>query len=302
MAEPPTAAEFNELTEQAVRVPEIVARPAAPERLLKAGWPSIAVSIIVAGGGYSVVLSSVYVTIGFFVILSRLFFGNSNLVAVPFLVGSAFIGVVYAVLLGIVGMMWTSAVTAVALPILYAVAWSLQLRVNIVWLAAFSGGLIGFVAVLPMMLHIPEMIGANDRWMALITLVLGPGLSTVLGQIGGAWGGWRAARRAADKVEWHRALVAIGWRTDPPPAPENAQPPNDAAEPQFRFQIRHLLWLSVWLSLLLSVIRLSGVPFEFALPLLVGWGVYQSATLFVGAILMKRVARRWQTPDNRRST
>jgi hypothetical protein len=48
-----------------------------------------------------------------------------------------------------------------------------------------------------------------------------------------------------------------------------------------------MLWIFVWFSLLLSVIRLSGIPFEFALPLLVGWLVYQAATLYCGSLYFK---------------
>jgi hypothetical protein len=77
--------------------------------------------------------------------------------------------------------------------------------------------------------------------------------------------------------------------------PEYAARPDDTPmKPQawqgLQFGTRHLLWIAAWLSLLLSIIRLSGVPFEFALPLLAGWVVYQGATLWIGGRLARRLS------------
>ena len=57
----------------------------------------------------------------------------------------------------------------------------------------------------------------------------------------------------------------------------------------FSFGIRHLLVISVWISLLLTAIRLSGLDFVFVLSLLVGWSVYQAATLWIGGLLVSAV-------------
>ena len=49
------------------------------------------------------------------------------------------------------------------------------------------------------------------------------------------------------------------------------------------------MWIAVWFSILLSIIRVCGIPFEFALPLLMGWIVYQAGTLFTGLIIGRRL-------------
>jgi hypothetical protein len=284
------------------KAPVIDGRSTSPENRLKESWPSIVLGIILAGWAYPVVIASGYVVIGFVAILGRQFMGVSAIGLVPFLLGSALIGVLYALFVGMIGMMWTFFVSLVTLPIVHAFVRSLQLNMSIVWLGAVAGGLVGFVAMLPLMLEIPGLMGSNNQWSAMLMLVLGPGLTTILGQIGGGWGGWRAVRRAVDKAERHRALVAIGWRSDSPPASVNADPPIVEPQPRLHFRTRHLLWLCVWISLLLSVIRLSGVPFEFALPLLVGWGVFQAATLCAGWVIVKRLVPGWQSAQERRST
>ena len=53
------------------------------------------------------------------------------------------------------------------------------------------------------------------------------------------------------------------------------------------------MWLIVWISLLLSVIRLSGIPFEYVLPLVAGWIVYQWLTLRVGWRLAQWLGPKW---------
>ena len=74
-------------------------------------------------------------------------------------------------------------------------------------------------------------------------------------------------------------------------------PAEDAGDgtprPRLQFRIHHLLWISVWLSVLLALIRLCGLPFEFTLPILVGWIVYQAATLWLGGKIVRRF-RKWQ--------
>jgi hypothetical protein len=66
--------------------------------------------------------------------------------------------------------------------------------------------------------------------------------------------------------------------------------------------LRHMMWLIVWLSLLLSVIRLSGIPFKYVVPLLAGWLLYQWLTLRVGGLLVTNLGPRWIAWRSRRST
>jgi hypothetical protein len=301
MSEPLPVPEFDATDEQTKRVPKLDAVPAS-RAILKDSWPSIALGIVLAGGAYPVILSSGYVMIGFVFIVGRQLIGDPGLGHAPFLLGTALIGFVYALFLGMIGIIWSFIVALVTLPFVHAFVWSLKLREDVVWLGAFSGGVVGFIAVLPMMLRLPEIIGVDRLWPGLLMIALGPGLTTVLGQIGGAWGGWRAARRATEKAERHRALVAIGWRTDAHPATQETDPVDCELQPRFQFRIHHLLWLSLWLSLLLSVIRLSGVPFAFVLPLLIVWCVYQAATMYFGRMLLQRRVERWQRAHEPRST
>ena len=72
--------------------------------------------------------------------------------------------------------------------------------------------------------------------------------------------------------------------------------------PRFRFRTIHLLWLGVWLSLLLTVIRLSGIPFELILPILLVWLAYQVATLALGSWLLLQAADAWRGGRQNRST
>jgi hypothetical protein len=179
---------------------------------------------------------------------------------------------------------------------------SLRVRGSHVGLGAASGGLVGFVALLPMTLTLPWSVGMSDiAWIAII-LALGPALTTILGQIGGAWGGRRAVHFArvsdanAIAVESLELSEAMGWRTIDRASDSNA------AEPRLQFSIRHLLWIFVWLSLILSVIKLCRLPFEFVLPVLVGWFFYQLATLRIGFYLSRRLGPWWHNWRSRRST
>ena len=161
---------------------------------------------------------------------------------------------------------------------------------DLVSLGAASGGLVGFVALLPITLSLPWTVGLSEAGTLVLILAVGPGLTTILGQIGGAWGGRRAAYFAkfaganAIAAESLELSAAMGWRAIDRVSDSNA------SEPRLQFSIRHLLWIFVWLSLILSVIKLCRLPFEFVLPVLVGWFVYQLATLSIGSYLARRLA------------
>lgn len=194
-------------------------------------------------------------------------------------------------------MLWAGIVAIFTLPIVHLLVWSLKLRVDLVWLGAFSGGLVGFVAILPLSMHLPHLLASSEAWAAIMMLAVGPGITIPLGQIGGALGGVQARKRATVKDERHRNLVAIGWRVTPIPT-NAADTSQDAAQPHFQFRIFHLLWIGVWLSLLLTLIRLSGIPYRFVLPMLVGGLAYQALSLWVGRLLARWLRpwwnRRWQ--------
>ena len=176
-------------------------------------------------------------------------------------------------MVGSIGGIWTAFVSAMVLPLFYLFARSLRLRASFVWLGAIAGGLVGFVAILPLWLTTTSR-GFDSSIVFLLFVALGPGLTTVFGQLGGAWGGQSAQRNRESTIEHHLAK-------------------SYHSEPLLRFQIRHLLWITVWLALLLTVIRLSGIQFELILPVLVAWLVYQAATLYCGWQLFTKLLPWW---------
>jgi hypothetical protein len=258
------------------------------------GWPSIGGSIILAGGAYPIILSTVGILAMTFSALIGSGLDGGILIGFPLAV------ILYGGLGGIIGLLWTGVVIAVTLPLVHLVVRSMKLRNSLVWLGAFCGGLVAFMAVLPVALLIPLMFNTRSALAALVMLASGPGTATVVGQLGGALGGRRAAKRIEAKMEVRRSLVAIGWRL--PTARDKDHDESmmaDANRSAFRFRTVHLLWVSVWLSLLLTVIRLSGIPYQLILPVLTGWLVYQAATLWIGSMLAKKLGpwrvARWQT-------
>ena len=278
------------------------ARPAAPysytyDELLRFYWPPIVLRIIFAGGCYPVLVAVGFLSIQLWeAALGR---GGVDISGIIFVTLP-----LYALLLAAVGVMWASIVTIVTLPAVHLVAWSLRLQTGLVWLGAFSGGLVGFVAFSPLKMDLPNGTSSQQLWEAITVLAVGPGLTTILGQLGGAFGGRKAAKRAIELAEQYERLMAVGWRRESARSEvEGAEMPALAHEPQYQFRIAHLLWVGVWLSLLLTVIRLAGIPYEFILPLLLGWLVFQAATLWIGWQLVRQVGPWWTRRGTiRRST
>lgn len=240
-------------------------------------WMPMAFGIMVAGAAYPIVLSVAYIG------LAAMFYAYQALMGTLSpgdldLFGDSIAGLAAAVLCvilggGFVGFFWAGAVSLVVLPLANLFARSLRLRVGFVPLAATCGGAVGFAAVLPMSFSF-VFDGFLGHWLqALIMLAVGPALTTVLGQIGGAWG-VRGAARAGSNVPVQRAEVS--------------------AAPRVQFRIRHVLWISVWLSGLLTVIKLIGLPFELMLPLLVGWCIFQAGTLYLGRLTVCKLWPWWR--------
>ncbi|HEY3394507.1 MAG TPA: hypothetical protein VGK58_17475 [Lacipirellulaceae bacterium] len=263
--------------------------------------PAIVFGIMLSGGAYPIVLAAIYLIAALTFIIWSLTTGYpvgagaAEVVAilVYVIVGGAFCAVI--------GVIWAAIASALTMPVVYLFLKSLKIRGSLVGLGAACGGLVGFVAVLPVVVSLPLSIGFDEAETIALILALGPGLTTILGQIGGAWGGRRAAyfggldnakAMAADSPE---LLSVMGWR-----APEET-PGSPADEPRLQFGIRHMLWIFVWLSLILSAIKLCRLPFEFVLPLLADWFVYQLVTLRIGFLLARRLGP-WWTNRRRRST
>ena len=125
--------------------------------------------------------------------------------------------------------------------------------------------------------------GVGNFGNLLIVLAVGPGLATIFGQIGGAWGRRVSPSRengSAKRPCVRRSTFPAGSEVEPSQREEAT-----AAEhrPWFQFGISTLLWVAVWISLLLSVIRLSGFDLAIASPILLAWLVFQAATLWASS-------------------
>jgi hypothetical protein len=218
------------------------------------GLITIPRAIALAGAAYPLIVGLGIVVVACVgALVSQLTWNNAgdSLIAFPA------VGLVAAV----AGSIWSTMVSVAILPLAYLFVRSLRLRGSIVRFGAFCGGLVGFIAIVPLVMPI-VVVGKSAASDWAIALLVGPGLATILGQLGGAWGGWR--------TRWFEPAVARS------PCENNSASP---MQPWVQFGIWHLLVAAVWISLLLGLIRLSGIRFEFVLPLLVGWLVYQAATL-----------------------
>lgn len=280
-------------------VVEVPSEPYYFDDLRDFGWFSIAASIVLAGAVYPIVVAT-----GTAALMLLLKGPPSQLDPMGFLGGA----IMFAVAVAGVGSVWSGIVSIFTLPVLHLIVWSLKLRINLVRLGAFAGGLVGFVAVLPLTLSFSTRVVQGYALQAALGLIMGPGVATIVGQLGGARGGQRAIWRVEAKMASRRALARIGRLRprrmgeidDDSATDEHGDDGIDM--PRFRFRTIHLLWLGVWMSLLLTVIRLSGIPFELILPILLVWLAYQAATLALGGRLLPQAAAAWRGGRQNRST
>jgi hypothetical protein len=250
-------------------------------------WMRIGVGIALAGGAYPIVLGAIFVAFSGLVTLWSILSRNQYGPMMDDVVGIAIIVPMYSMFGGMAGVLWSGFVSMLTLPVVYVFAWSLNLQTSIVRIGAFAGGLVGFICVLPLTLSVPWFGSDDDIWAVFVMALLGPMLTTVLGQLGGAWGG-RRSREYQDL----RADAAARVGLTPPQAPDlNPDFCSAKTGPRFQFGIRQLLWVSVWLSMLLALVRICEIPHEVFLPLVLAWALYQAATLWAGERLLPRLAR-----------
>ena len=100
-------------------------------------------------------LAAIFAVVGFVAVLWSVLSGNSAGTSFEAAVTGLLSLGLYSIFAGMVGILWSGFVTAVTLPVIYLFVWSLKLRASIVWLGAFSGGLVGFIAALPLSLSMP---------------------------------------------------------------------------------------------------------------------------------------------------
>jgi hypothetical protein len=265
-------------------------------------WESncdIAIGIMYAGGIYPMVAGAIVGLVIGGVQLVNILSGQVGAQA------SDWFGVVmgtssFAAMAACFGLVWALFVASLTGPVVYFFARFLRYRGSIVWYGAFWGGLVGFLAAFP----VPALVVANVTSLEDIVLetlagiAIGPALTTVVGQIGGAAGGVVAVRNFRKRMRhrwWRLAAFGLSGRV---PQENNildgVEEPVDARlQLPMRFGIRHLLWITLWLSLALTAIRLSGLPTEYVIPLVVGWAVYQAATLYVGSWIARRFRAWW---------
>lgn len=257
-------------------------------------WTAVAKGVLLAGSVYPTVSFLGYVGIG--AVVNRVTLNEFFEIAV--------VMAVMALPAAIVAFCWAAIAGFITLPIVHLAVRSLHIRGDLVMLGAFSGGTVGFVAVLLLMLPTGLLEETGNPMLILVWLSFGPGLTTVLGQIGGAWG----ARRGIQKHKTQQRLWAL--RAEPARAVLEADAETrfvsvhaeanrvpqeaDKIEPQFQFGMGAMMWAFFWVSLLLTLMRLCGVPMALTVPLLAGWLVYQAATLWAGRKIALRLAPWWR--------
>jgi hypothetical protein len=263
---------------------------------------SIVFGMMLAGGAYPIVLTVIYLIVGLaFVVWNWL--SGYPLGSVAEDLGSIFLFLVAGgVFCAFIGVVWAAIASALTMPVVYLFLRSLRVRGSLVGLGAASGGLVGFVALLPITFTLPWSVGLSDVTSIALILALGPALTTILGQIGGAWGARRALYFAERDVLNAVPAASLGLATAMRWRSTNATSQTRVSEPRLQFSMRHLMWVFVWLSLILSVIKLCRLPFEFVLPVLIGWFFYQLATLRIGFYLARRLGPWWAKRRTGRST
>lgn len=267
--------------------------------LWRQGWFTISGGIIFAAFAFPIVVGGITYAIGLLVVLlsalsgqtpldSELIFGFlMSLVITPFSLGTA----------GLAGAILAAFVTVVITTVTHAVLESLGLKPRPVWLGAFTGGLVGFfsLVVLEFLLGWHLSLGVDT---IVPSLVCRACVTTVFGQVGGAWGGIR--------INWYsRALAAAHAMVDGEPrtlADESGIISKAEAPRRLQFNIRQLLWISFWLSVLLMLVRISGIPYRIALSLLIGWLCFQTLTLWLGGNLAHLLGPWWTRRRQGRST
>jgi hypothetical protein len=236
-------------------------------------WMPVAIGIMAAGGAYPLLVSATSIVVFAIQMLWSTVTPNAvePLSLIP-------LTMLYAIMLAFVGICWSGIATLVVMPIFYLFVKSLKWRADFVTLGAICGGLVGFLSVLPFMLF-PLVAARGEMQVAALLLVftMGPAATTVLGQLGGAWGAQRS-----DRLKDEADVLS--------PASERE------AHPYIQFSLRHMIWITAWVCLLLTLIHLSQFPFEFILPMLAGWLVFQTGTLTAGRFYFTRIHPRLRLP------
>jgi hypothetical protein len=291
--------------DESVAAPPEVPSPAAIDRLARQqtearyfedlrsfGWVAIGRRIVLAGTLFPCVFALCMTAISF---ISALLNGNIGLLINPAAIFGSMIGIAaISTLGGAAALVWSGVTTLITLPVVHLAVWSMNIRADWLKLAAFSGGLVAFIATLPLSAELPVALNRGAPVTAFWFLTVVPALATIFGQYGGLSGGRRAVRQREAKTASRRALIAIGcsrFNFDQVGDEDKEVPA------KFQFRISHMLWLGLWLSLMFTAIRLSGIGYELFLPVLLAWLLFQAVTLLLGGLIGRHLlpwVRAWR--------
>lgn len=243
---------------------------------------SITAWVCVAGAAYGLLLCGIGTVLN--LVLWLIALGSNNPQPTMWLVQIAITFSLTAIVAIFGGAIYAGIAALITLPICFLFIRSMRLSASVVWIGACCGGIVAFVSMTPLLFGTPLIESGKLGVTETLIVALGPGLSTIVGQVGGSWGAYRAVRRSTIKV----LRAAMNGEDGAIDDTAIEMPVGGGISLQFR--IAHLLWISVWFSLLLTLIRFSGARFEVVLPVFFGWLFFQALTLIAGATL----ARWWQ--------
>jgi hypothetical protein len=218
-------------------------------------WIDVAVGISLAGGVYAILLAWAQAATTSRSLSDALFF------SIP---------------AGFFGVLWAGVIALFIMPLFNLFVRSVQVQASLIWLGAILGRLVGFLACVALVPVTFGNVSFGYPWDMLFMIAFGPCRATVVGQAGGAWGGWLEER----------------------PGDGTAIESVPARKPLFQFRLRQLLWLTVWLDLFLAAIAATGMP-EVLLAVFGTWLVFQAATLYLGSKLLRLIGR-WRVARRQR--
>ena len=228
-------------------------------------WFSIGKHIVFAAMLWPLVVYFTFASFGIYSVLAGIAPGN----AFQALAIGAF-AALWAVPVAGIAAAFVTGITLILAIIVYG---SLRVRLPITLIGAVLGGWIGggYMAIINF-----GLLGASPDFgfdlPSAIFLVLS---ATVMGQFGGAIGGWRSqyrfVRRPEDLTDVVRRRLDLGTAPGP-----------------IRFGLRDMLVGSAWLCGLLGATKMSGLLIPPIVVALSAWGAMQAITLLVGIWLWPR--------------
>lgn len=263
-------------------------------------WITIYSNVVLAGAAYPTILGIGTLVVWLLIAIASFSLSWPNIEMIFAMSFSVPLFVIYTAL---VGGLWAGIVAAFTAPVVHVFISSLKLRIPLPILGAGFGGLVAFLSVLPFMLSLPYDFQSSQIYAVFVALIAGPGVAVPIGQLGGAIGGRRAESAIQLRRRQQRKLLKKeGWLSPIHSEVSEEVVLEEVPAQAFQFRIYHMLWIGVWLSLLLTAIRLAGIPYQLILPLLILVAVYQVLTFYAGRWLAGWAIPRWNRWRQTRST